>query len=272
MTRAIVTPLSLVLGLALLPSLGCGLEEIKDSGNQDQIPAAVQTAFNETCATNTTCHANGAALVNLGPGASAAILTTMASTGDPYVTLGDIDNSYIARKILGRDISGGPMPLDIQSPNDDVNLAIILGWIAGAEFADGGSDTSGDTTTDTGDTTTGNDPVCYADKPIPAMPSFDADVWPTFEARCTAGCHANMATVPHMPDSAGAFANMVGVMSSNGMNYVTADVPDDSYVWHKLAGTHSIVGGSGSPMPLVGEMCTVEMQTIYAWILAGAQP
>lgn len=259
------------LSLVLLPMFGCGLEEITDEGGEDQIPAAVQAAFDESCAT-AGCHANGSALVNLGPGASAAILTTMASTGEPFVTFGDLDASYLARKILGRDITGGPMPLNEQSPNDAVNVAIILGWIAGAQFNDSDGDTGDGTTTD-GDTTTGGEePICYADKPVPTLPSFEADVWPTLEARCTAGCHTNMTTVPHMPDAAGAFANMVGVPSSAGMDYVSADVPDDSYVWHKLAATHAIVGGTGSPMPLVGEMCTVEMQTIYAWILAGAQP
>jgi hypothetical protein len=198
----------------------------------------------------------------------------MASTGDPYVVFGDLEASYLARKMLGKDISGGPMPLFEQSPNDSVNVAIILGWIAGAEFTDEAGDGDDDTETDTdeGDTTeTGEpEPECFAEKPVPAMPSFDADVWPILEGRCTAGCHENMTTVPHLPDPAGAFANLVGVASSAGMNYVTADVPDDSYLWHKLSATHTIVGGTGAPMPLVGEMCAVEMQTIYAWILAGA--
>lgn len=258
-----------VLALAWLPALGCGLEEITDGGNTDQIPAEVQAAFDETCATNMTCHANGSALVNLGPGSSAAILDTNASTGDPFVKFGDIEGSYLARKILGTNISGGPMPLDQQSPNDEVNLAIILGWIAGAEFSDGG-----DSGTDSGtDTTTGDgdgDVTCYAMEPVPAAPSFEADVWPTLEARCVAGCHA--ASAPQMPDAATAFANMVDVASTATMNYVTPDIPDESYLWHKLAGTHSAVGGTGAAMPLVGDMCVVELQTIYAWILAGAAP
>ncbi|MFV8749072.1 hypothetical protein ACNOYE_00820 [Nannocystaceae bacterium ST9] len=260
--------------LALLPTLGCGLEEIKGGNTQDQIPAEVQRALDETCATNSTCHANGSALLNLGPGASAALLDTMASTGDPFVVFGDLEASYLARKILGTNISGGPMPLSNQSPNDEVNLAIILGWIAGAEFSDGGSDTSGDTTDTGGDTTTdtGVDPICFADKPVPALPSFEADVWPTLEGRCTANCHEAMSLVPHMPDSATAFTNMVGVAGSTGMNYVSADAPEDSYLWHKLAGTHAQVGGTGGPMPLIGETCAVELQTIYAWILAGAAP
>ncbi len=272
MTRT--TGLLSLMALALVPALGCGLEEITDGGTADAIPADVQAALDETCAT-AGCHANGGALVNLGPGASAAILDTMASTGDPFVTIGDVEASYLARKMLGTDISGSKMPLSTQSPNDAVNVAIILGWIAGAEFSDGGDsgDTTDDTTDDTGDTTdTGMDPTCYADLPVPALPSFETDVWPTLEARCTAGCHMNMGLVPHMPDAMGAFDNLVGVMSSTGMNYVSADSPDDSYMWHKLSATHMQVGGTGGPMPQVGAMCTIEMQTIYAWILAGALP
>lgn len=274
MTRTNPTAFTALLLLPLL-GLGCGLEEITDEGGEDKVPAAVQAALDETCAT-AGCHINGGALVNLGPGASEALLTTMASTGDPYVVIGDLEASYIARKMLGKDIQGGPMPLSVQSPNDPVNVAIILGWIAGAEFTDEGGDGDTEDTGDgDGDTTTGDgdgDPICYAEKPVPAMPSFEADVWPTLEARCTVGCHMNMATIPHMPDSAGAFANLVGVASSAGMNYVTADAPDESYMWHKLSATHVIAGGFGGPMPQVGEMCTVEMQTIYAWILAGAAP
>jgi hypothetical protein len=249
----------------LLPTIGCGLEEITDGGGEDKVPAAVQAAFDESCAT-AGCHANGGAQVNLGPGASDALLTTMASTGDPFVVLGDLEASYVARKILGRDITGGPMPLVEQSPNDPVNVAIILGWIAGAEFDDGGGDGDGDTGDGDGDV------PCYAVAPVPMEPSFATDVWPTLEARCTENCHASMALNPHMPDAAGAFASLVGVASSNGMNYVTADVPDESYVWHKLSATHAFVGGGGSSMPSGGQMCTVEMQTIYAWILTGAQP
>lgn len=261
--------------LVLLPmlGLGCGLEPIEDDGSEDQVPAAVQAAFDETCAT-AGCHANSGALSpKLGPGASEALLTTLASTGDPYVVIGELESSYIARKILGTDINGGQMPLSVQSPNDAVNVAIILGWIAGAEFSDEAGDGDGDTT-DTGDTTTGDgDPDCYAEKPIPAMPSFETDVWPTIEARCSiGGCHDGMTTAPAMPDAPTAFTNLVGVASSSGMNYVTADAPEDSYVWHKLSGTQALVGGFGGPMPQIGEMCTVEMQTIYAWILSGAAP
>jgi hypothetical protein len=268
MTRT--TSYCLFTTLAVLPMLGCGLEEITDGdGGDDAIPPAVQTAFDESCATNNTCHANDGSQVKLGPGASEAILTTMAANGEPFVVLGDVQASYLARKMLGTDITGGQMPLSSQSPNDDVNVAIILGWIAGAEFTDGGGDGDGDTTTGDGD----GDMPCFAEAPAPAMPSFATDVWPILEGRCAnAGCHGNMTTVPLMPDSGGAFTNLVGVASSAGMDYVTADVPDDSYLWHKLSGTQTIAGGGGATMPFGGQMCTAEMQTIYAWILTGASP
>ena len=116
--------------------------------------------------------------------------------------------------------------------------------------------------------------VCYADKPIPAAPSFEADVWPVLENRCTASCHENMGLAPHLPDAAGAYANLVGVASpSASLDLVSAGDPEGSYLWHKVAGTHTgVEGGGGGPMPAIGELCVAELQTIYAWILAGAEP
>ncbi len=267
-TRTTFMLLATVMPLGLGGPLGCGLEEITDGGNADAIPADVQAALDESCATSNACHAGNPALVELSASGSAALLDTNSPSGDPYVKFGDIEGSYLARKMLGTNITGAKMPLNEQSPNDELNVAIILGWIAGAEFSDGGGESGTDTS---GDTTTGTEEECYAMPPIPAAPSFEADVWPTFEARCLGnGCHTSVA--PQMPDAAGALANLVDVPSSATMNYVTPDIPDESYLWHKLAGTQASVGGSGATMPFGGSTCTAELQTIYAWILSGAAP
>ncbi len=258
-------------GLALLAS-ACGLEEVEDGGQTDEIPAAVQAAFDETCATNSSCHGSGSALVSLAPGESAAILElSSGATGEPLVVIGDVEGSYLAKKMLGTDIVGGPMPLSSQSPDDAVNIAIILGWIAGAPLDAG--DESGDTgEAGDGDGDTG-EVVCYADKPLPAMPSFEADVWPVLEQRCTAGCHESMTVAPHMPDAMAAYTSLVDAMSptANAMLVVPGD-PQASYLWHKLAATQtSVDGGGGLPMPATGDLCAVELQMIHAWILAGAE-
>ena len=74
-----------------------------------------------------------------------------------------------------------------------------------------------------------------------------------------------------MPDSAGAYANLVGVQSPLAMiPQVDPGTPDGSYMWHKLSGTQTLAGGGGGTMPSGGALCVGEFQTIYSWILAGA--
>jgi hypothetical protein len=267
--RSIYTllPTSLI-GAALLLS-GCGLEEVDDDGETEAIPAAVQQAFDESCATSVGCHASGASLVVLSAPESAAILSASSgSGGGPLVTFGDLERSYIAQKILGgSSILGGVMPPSKQSDNDDINAAIIVGWIAGVAIDDGGGDGDGDPTGD-GD----GDTACFIGAPLPASISF-AEVWPILEGRCgTMGCHANLSP-PLLPDQSAAYANLVDAPATSAMaNYVEPGDPDGSYLWHKLVGTQSSVqGGGGFTMPVGGELCGIEFQAIYAWILAGAE-
>jgi hypothetical protein len=251
---------------------GCGLEEVAEGGETDEIPPAVQAALDESCATNSSCHGAGSNLPVFSAPDSSAILTTGGS-GGPLVTLGDVENSYIAQKILGGpDIIGAQMPPSQQSENDDVNLAIIVGWIAGVPIEGGGTgdgDGDGDMT---GDGDGDGDPLCFIELPLPATPTFAMDIWPIMQNRCgTMGCHANL-SVPLMPDEATAHANLIGMPASMAMaNYVEPNDPDASYLWHKVAGTQSSVPmGGGSTMPFGGELCSLELQAIYAWILTGA--
>lgn len=251
-------------------SVGCGLEPIDDGGEGgDEIPAAVQQAFSESCATSVGCHDTGSALVVLAAGESGGILEGSGGTGVPFVTLGDLDNSYIAQKILGgSSIQGSPMPPSMQSANDDFNKAIIVGWIAGVEIGGGETGDTGDTD-DTGGET--GEEECFIMEPLPDTPTFGADIWPILETRCaTSGCHAD-AFGPTMSDAAGAYANLVGIDSGDaGMNFIEPNQPENSYLWHKLVGTHLTVGGSGGTMPASGQLCLVEIQGIYRWIVTGA--
>lgn len=242
------------------PLLGCGLEEVGEGGEGDEIPAAVQQAFDESCATSVACHAAGASVVVLAAPESAAILTASSgSGGGPLVTFGDLESSYIAQKILGgSSITGSQMPPSMQSGRDDINTAIIIGWIAGIEVENEIGDGDGGL-------------ECFATTPIPADPSF-AEVWPILENRCgTMGCHQNL-SAPLMPDQATAYANLVSMpAAAAAANYIEPGDPDGSYLWHKIVGTPSSVpGGGGLTMPVGGQLCGVEFQAIYAWILDGA--
>ena len=88
--------------------------------------------------------------------------------------------------------------------------------------------------------------------------TYTADIAPILN-NCT-GCHGN----------AGGFAlnyNNLFTASSIGMNYITPGDPSQSYLWHKINGTQSSVGGSGSKM---GNLSNSQLSTIEEWITQGA--
>ena len=51
---------------------------------------------------------------------------------------------------------------------------------------------------------------------------------------------------------------------------VTAFEPDQSYLWHKLLGTHLSVGGIGEIMPPDAALYDDDLDVVEAWIVAGA--
>lgn len=57
------------------------------------------------------------------------------------------------------------------------------------------------------------------------------------------------------------------------MPYVTPGDVEQSYLWHKLAGTHLQIGGYGERMPLMSMFYdSEEMDLVRAWIEGGAKP
>jgi hypothetical protein len=87
------------------------------------------------------------------------------------------------------------------------------------------------------------------------------------------GCHPPNAGMNLTAGSA--FANIVGVASTESpLRRVRPFRPDSSYLVHKIQGTQSSVGGSGSRMPLgcSGLSCLPDatINTIRNWILQGA--
>jgi hypothetical protein len=103
-------------------------------------------------------------------------------------------------------------------------------------------------------------------------PAF-ADIQAIFTASCS--CHLNA------PDPSNgqmeltdgkAHANTVGVPSSQlpAMNRITPGDPANSYLWLKLVGGYMEAGGGGDPMPLIGDLTQDQLDTIEAWIIAGA--
>lgn len=129
-----------------------------------------------------------------------------------------------------------------------------------------------DTTTSPDDTTsTGPDPdTTDTGKGL----SFEVDVYaPIISVKCS--CHvAGASGGLAMPDATTAYANLVGVPAVGlpTMNRVTAGDSDNSYIFHKINGTHLDVGGVGGKMPLGGSLDGGQISTIANWINDGALP
>lgn len=195
----------------LLP--GCAqLEKLDgDSGSEATVPTEVQRAFNESCAIPG-CHdsASRQGGLDLSAAGSAGIIGGQSSQSTlPLVELGNVPGSYLALKMLPNPPSGVQMPVG-QPPGVDnpTNVAIILGWIAGASLPGGGeggstTDTpaessTSDTTPSEGTTTAGSDvKLCGLADVAPDVPNpFDIgagaeqipeDVGAALTNNC--GCH-----------------------------------------------------------------------------------
>jgi hypothetical protein len=91
--------------------------------------------------------------------------------------------------------------------------------------------------------------------------------------RCVS-CHQNAAPAGKLSLQKGAApANLIWVKADQAdMPYVTPGDPSQSYLWHKLKGTHKDAGGSGAQMPLGGKLGEKELTAIESWITACVEP
>jgi hypothetical protein len=106
-------------------------------------------------------------------------------------------------------------------------------------------------------------------------PRLTSDVQPILTANCAfPGCHAGNDPQKGMHLGPGqTYSNVVNVASQElpSMNRVTRNQPDNSYLVHKVQGTHLGVGGNGSRMPLGrSPLSQDEIDIIRAWVAAGA--
>jgi hypothetical protein len=121
---------------------------------------------------------------------------------------------------------------------------------------------------------------CFSDRP--SEPSGDdatfAEVEPVLVANCaTSGCHGtlnpNPAPRPMVLAAGQAYDNIVNVASVQvpGMQRIRPGQPQNSYLIHKLDGSHTTVGGSGSRMPLGrAPLSEANIDLIRRWVAAGA--
>ena len=86
------------------------------------------------------------------------------------------------------------------------------------------------------------------------------------------GCHSQSSASGNYVMT---YATTVGVASDDvpSMSLVEPGDSENSYLWHKLNGTHQSVGGAGSQMPLSGSpLSAAELSVVETWINDGANP
>jgi hypothetical protein len=152
-----------------------------------------------------------------------------------------------------------------------LGVSILLGLACDA--SDDGSRDSGADAASTGEDDAGDDAgqaEDTADEPPPAT-SFAEQVLPILAVSCS--CHRSVAAEAGLDlrDEV-AYATLTEGMSLVGVPLVVAMDPDASYFVLKLRGTQGMVGGSGSKMPLGGELDAAQLDVIEAWVAGGAAP
>lgn len=99
---------------------------------------------------------------------------------------------------------------------------------------------------------------------------FDTQVQRSLDRRCVA-CHNDASLGGGLSLARGeAYDNLVNIASTGlpTMPLVSGGDLDNSYLYHKLAGTHAEVGGNGERMPFGGELSEADMVLFADWITA----
>lgn len=118
-----------------------------------------------------------------------------------------------------------------------------------------------------------NDCDGLLDEDVLPTPDYSADIQPIWDARCTTACHGGTVAAGGLRLNGDSHAELVAVSSSGlpSMHLVSPGDPANSYLWHKLMGSHQSVGGTGSVMPKNGGPLTQgQLDVIESWILANA--
>ena len=90
-----------------------------------------------------------------------------------------------------------------------------------------------------------------------------------FTNNCT-NCHATGATFPPLDGDLCTDIVDVASLQNTSEILVVANDSNASYLYHKVAGTHMDVGGSGSLMPIGGSLSQRDIDVIANWIGDGA--
>lgn len=115
-----------------------------------------------------------------------------------------------------------------------------------------------------------NDCDDLVDEDVGSEQYDSTDIQSIVDAECK-NCHTNGGSNGglNMDDL---YDDTVGVASSDVATMSLFEPGDlrNSYIWHKLQGTQSDVGGAGAQMPSGGSLTKGDEETIETWILEGA--
>ncbi len=112
--------------------------------------------------------------------------------------------------------------------------------------------------------------------PLDSSLTFSSSVQSIFTRNCAfaTGCHAGPDAQQGMNLSAGqAYSNIVNVRSMQvpELFRIAPGNADSSYLVLKIQGRAGLVGGLGTRMPLGGSLTQAQIDTIVAWVAAGAR-
>jgi hypothetical protein len=109
-------------------------------------------------------------------------------------------------------------------------------------------------------------------RPATASPSFKNDVQPIFDANCVSCHQAGSAPQGLVLESGKSYTAIVEHPSTESrLMLIARGAPDSSYVLAKVTGSHVAAGGKGERMPLGSTLPAEDIETIRAWITAGAK-
>lgn len=231
--------------------------------------AAVQSIFSNNC---TNCHATGATFPSLdGDLCTDLVNVDSQQTSNKLIVAGDSDSSYLYHKMAGTHLdiggSGSQMPIGGSISQADVDL--VMSWIDEGASCEGGSDTPSDPVEEPSNEPSddsGNPESTTEPSSEPIGDVFWTDIEPKVGA-CS-GCHSDSGTFPPIN-----YDDLVDQdsMQLSSMKLIAPSDPENSYLLHKISGTHLDVGGSGVQMPMgTPALSPEDIALVEAWIVQGA--
>lgn len=271
-------------GLAV--ASGCvQVEKLDDAGQS--VPTEVQRVFDDRCATSG-CHDSGSRQAGLSLAASdaAGIIGRPSSQNSAFalVELGSVEESYLAAKLLPTppteiDLVGDIMPPGADLSNNELatDVAIILGWIAGADLPGGEGGSVGDDDDDDGLQACGIQAAMPgATSPIDAgmeVGQIPLTIGTVLANNC--GCHYVSETQGNLSGWKYNGATAMATLENFQVTYPGVDGRFQGLAVHEVV-LQRVAGMSGGMPPA---LCVVEggnpilssdLETLSAWLTAGA--